>query len=305
MEETAPPKPSQPDFAEIARTIQAFIRDFVDKRNKNGALVGLSGGIDSAVVAKLAIGALGKDKVQALILPERMSDPKLIERARALALDLKIPFKIISITPYLRSLGVYKLLPYSYFIPRNMLKKLVKKKEQEMMMDLGTSPFVASFKGVRDEKFNRGLAFMRAKVRMRMIVLSLRAEAMNYLLLGCLNRTEYLTGLFIPSGDGAADCMPLRHLLKTQVRWLARHLGLPENLISDPPSPDLIPGLDDESILGIPYEKLDRILAGMEAGVSLDSLAETLGEDVARILYVLDLKNLSQFLREPPPGLDS
>ena len=107
-------------------------------------------------------------------------------------------------------------------------------------------------------------------------------------------------GFFVKYGDSAADIMPLQLLYKTQVRQLARFIKVPDVIISKPPSPDLIPGLEDEFAIGISYEKLDLVLAGLEMNMSMVDIAKALRMKRKTIEYVATLVKRSEHMRNPP-----
>ena len=131
-----------------------------------------------------------------------------------------------------------------------------------------------------------GVAFYRIKHRLRAILLFYYSELNNYLLVGCANKSEWLTGFFVKYGDSIADIMPIMSLHKTQVFGLARYLGIPDYILEKAPNPDLIPGLNDEEALGISYKKLDLILACIEKGYVVDkiiSISDTTEKEIRRI----------------------
>jgi len=135
-----------------------------------------------------------------------------------------------------------------------------------------------------------------------------QAELENLLVVGTCNRTELAVGFFVKHGDAAADVDPLAGLYKTQVRQLAAHLGVPPEIIARPPSPDLLPGLSDEFAIGMDYATLDRVLWQLEQGEEPDTIATTLGLDLAPVHYVQELTRCSAHMRVPsiaPPQRDS
>jgi len=137
-----------------------------------------------------------------------------------------------------------------------------------------------------------------------MVVLYTVAELRNLLVVGTSNRTEWLIGLFVQYGDGAADIMPLQGLYKTQVRALAAYLSVPQRIVVKAPSPDLAPGLTDEDVIGMPYERLDRILILIEQGLSPEEVSEQLGIGQKEVMYVAELMIRSEYLRKVPVALE-
>jgi NAD+ synthase len=119
------------------------------------------------------------------------------------------------------------------------------------------------------------------------------------LVVGTCNKTELAVGFFVRHGDAAADIAPLALLYKTQVRQLAAHLGIPNDIIIRPPSPDLLPGLTDEQAMGLEYHALDRILWRLEKGMNTVPIAVDLGLDPLRVAYVEKLVSRAATLRAP------
>lgn len=282
------------------KSIEAFIRENVKRFYKDGAILGISGGLDSAITAFLTVRALGKDRVFALFIPDRDSDPKSKEDAYLVADTLGIKLKTIKITKILAEIGTYRLTPRTAaFVPRKMKEKYVYS-HYTSYNDERETAFIKNLKGgAGNEEMTRYIAYPRVKHRIRMVVLYFYGEQKNYIVLGCCNKTEKLTGYFVKYGDGGSDIDPIADLYKTQVRQLARFVGVPQRIIEKAPSPDLVPGMTDEFALGIEYEKLDIILYGLMKGLSKEDI---LKEDVSEkeIEYVKMLMELSEHMREMP-----
>ncbi|HDQ00740.1 MAG TPA: NAD(+) synthase [bacterium] len=285
---------------QISLRLQAFVKQKVQKYHRNGVILGLSGGLDSAVVAALAVRSLGAENVLALIMPERDSDPCTVSDAKLVARQYNIREKVINLTPELRKLNVYKLQPRTFLIPRSVQKRYVEKKEQELGQRLGISPFLAILRGTDDVELRRSVAYFRAKHRLRMWMLYFYAELENLLVLGTSNKTEWMTGFFVPYGDGAADIMPLLSLYKTQVRELAQFLEVPQRIIEKAPSPDLIPGITDEGVLGLSYDKLDEILFSLEQGFTPEQVASLCGIPFEKVQFMKQIITNSEHLRRMP-----
>jgi len=189
-----------------------------------GAVFGLSGGIDSAVVAAICRKAFGP-AVLGVILPCH-SEPTDVEHAMLVAEAFGTPVKLIKLD------GVY-----------------------DSLLDL-LDPDAASQGG-------RDLAVSNLKPRLRMISLYFQANRLNYFVVGTGNRSEITVGYYTKHGDGGVDILPIAHLVKERVRALAEHLGVPREVIDKPPSAGLWGGQTDEAEMGITYEQLDRyILTG-------------------------------------------
>jgi NAD+ synthase len=287
----------------LTLSIGEFIRRSSEELEREGVILGLSGGIDSALVAGLCVRAVGPEKVLAVIMPEKDSDPRHISDARHVAGVLGIEARVIDITPYLKKFGAYKLSPFRGIpLPRGVRGALTRKAYKYYERKTGETPFSASIAGFRDRAFGsylrKGNAFYRIKHRVRMLLLYLHAELENRLVVGAANKTEYLTGFFVKHGcDDAADIMPILGLYKTQVRELAEYLDVPPEIRRKPPSPDIIVGITDEQAIGIPYEKLDLVLAAVEKGWETGEIARALEMEEKTVRYAAGLTEKSEHMR--------
>lgn len=197
-----------------------WMEDKVTKAKAKGIVLGLSGGLDSAVVAALSIRIFPQNTL-AIIIPCHSLEADISD-----ALDFinkyNISYKIIDLSK------VYDPLIH-----------LLNDKEKER-----------SFK----------LAEANIKPRLRMITLYYFANKLNYLVVGTGNKSELTIGYFTKYGDGGADILPLGNLFKSQVKELAEYLGIPKKIINKPPSAGLWEGQTDEEEIGISYEQLDKYL---------------------------------------------
>lgn len=246
--------------------IENFIKDLLKKYRYSGVVVGISGGIDSAVVAALCVEALGRDKVYGILLPERHSSRETIKDSILVCNFLGISYKKIFINKNLKSMGIYSMEPLLSILPNFIKEKYVMKKWKSLPEE---DAFLEDLSNTGNSEFLKNIAYYRIKHRIRMCYLYLEAEKKNYAVVGTTNKTEYLTGFYVKWGDDATDIEPLLHLYKSQVYDLARELKIPEKIIKKAPSPDLIPGITDEYALGMSYKTLDRILMKMENRGSL------------------------------------
>jgi len=296
----------------LSHSLENFIKEYMEKLEREGVILGLSGGIDSAVVAALCKRAVGSERTLALIMPEKDSKEEHVKDALNFAKELGIEARLIDITPYLKELEVYKLAPLSRIPILNRLRgTLIKKAYHYYERKTGESPFAASLTGLKNKEYSSFIskrsAYYRIKHRLRMVLLYLYGEIENRLIVGTANKSEYQIGYFVKHGcDDATDIMPLLNLYKTQVRELARYLNIPSRIIEKPPSPDIIPGIIDEEAIGIPYEKLDFILLALEKGWEIFEITKALEMEEKKVVYVKNLIQKSEHMRKIyAPHLDS
>ncbi len=285
------------DLEATRREIVDFVRREVDRFGKDGVLVGFSGGLDSSTVGFLCKEALGPDRVYGLILPERDSSRRNMDDAEKIVRLLGIRYETIDITPVLSDIGVYDVIKGVNISDRAAVEGMI-----GTMRRIGhvRSPFAESFgsmyapdrkKGLMDRAAqgiaNRIHAFVTAKTRVRMIELYFRAIQKNYLVAGTTDLSEWRIGFYDKYGDAASDISLLKHLYKTQIRALARHIGVPDYIIDKPSSGDLLgEGLPNETAIGMSYETLDRILCGVDRGLKDAELAEAVSVPVDMIAIV-------------------
>ncbi|MCF7928189.1 MAG: NAD(+) synthase [Spirochaetales bacterium] len=278
---------------EIER-ISSFIEQTVEQHDFDGALIGISGGIDSAVAGAIAVKALGPDRVKGLLLPERDSARVTRSDSKLVCRHLGISRRTRTISGALRRLGVYRLEPPALFAPRRLQERYAARRMNE---DAQTDAFLEDLAGRGGRRLREGMAYYRIKHRLRMSLLYFQAEQENLAVLGTTNRSEWLTGFYVKWGDDSSDIEPLLHLYKSEIFNLAELLEIPESIRSKAPSPDLVPGLTDEAAMQISYQKLDRILIAKESGDAppVDASAEEI-DRVDRILSAAkkrSLRNLS------------
>ena len=285
------------------KTIREIINNINFQHNKlkkEGALIGLSGGIDSAVVTDLSAKALGNKKIKVLLLPDSESNRIHLRDARDFARQLKIKWEIIDITPLLKNFNIKKYGFFSSFPLLNKLKGfLYKKAHNYYQKTSGETPFVSQLKGLEEKPYHdyirKGQAILNLKHRLRMLLLYYYAEQENKMVIGCTNKTEKQIGLFVKYGcDHLADLMPIIGLYKTQIYQLASHLEIPTRIIQKQPSPDLLPGLDDETMLGISYEEIDLVLMARENNLSPEKISKITGIKIDTVNSIIVLTNAAK-----------
>jgi NAD+ synthase len=281
-----------------AERICQFIREMTFGRFKRkGAAIGLSGGIDSAVVGELCVRALGKERVVGLLLPEKESNPLSLEYGLKQAEKMGIQTIQEDITEYLMPLRVYEkrdriirqLFPefddshrFHVTLPQNLLEQDRLNYHSITIEDRAGKRQVRRLSG---KEWLEISACQNVKQRLRMIRLYYHAEKNNYLVAGTTNKTEAEQGFFVKFGDGGVDIEPIAHLYKTQVYRLADGLGVIREIIDRPPSPDTysLPVSDKEFYFCIDYGLLDLLLYAYENNVPRNDISKALNLDEQQI----------------------
>ncbi len=229
----------------LCETILSYISEYVKESGAEGVVLGLSGGVDSAVSADLSRKALGKERVLGLVLPYKLSSVESVRDARYVADSLGIKCREIDLTPQIDA-------------------------------------YCRHFEGMGNLRIGNKIA------RERMAILYDLSTALNLLVMGTNNKTEWLLGYFTMWGDGVAALEPLGDLYKTEVVRLAKYLGIPQKIIEKEPTADLWPGQSDVQEIGFEYKDIDRVLylywekewpreKLIEAGFSADLVNRVIG----------------------------
>jgi NAD+ synthase len=305
---------------EVKRIVR-FIQRQARAGRKSGVVIGLSGGIDSAVTLELCARSMGKSKVLGLILPDRESDPRSKEFAQRHARKLGVRTEVVDITKTLDAFGTYRIRDrairtvFPEYGNRHKMKISLPgdllARDDFNIYTLTIENTQGRIKSARPDR--RTLASIVAatnfKQRTRMLYLYHYAEKMGLLVCGTTNRTEFVLGFFVKYGDGGVDIEPLAHLYKTQIFQLAKFLGVSEEIRQRIPSPDTfsLEISDQEFFFRVPYGKLDFLLYAWESETPIHRVCQTLGleaNQVKRAFRDFDRKHkISQHLRRLPPSV--
>jgi len=294
------------DERRAAEGIEKYIRNLLNEYSAKGVLIGLSGGLDSAVLSTLAVRALGKELVHVSYLFDRDSQKESEHRARLVANSLGLELEIQDIEPAMQERGIHaplimRISKLSGFVSCYLINNLYR-------LIFAESPFISTlhqrkFNGhkLKELVYNYTIRHIEAGFNARHIyrreILEERAGDQNWLLLGAANRSECLVGWFVKGGIDDLPLSPLMGLYKTQIRQLAAYLEIPSEIQNQIASPDMMKGVTDELGMCLSYDKIDVILDGMDRGLQDDEMVEA-GVTRRQISLVRQMNHLSIWKRE-------
>ncbi len=303
--------------AETEKIVKA-IREIVLKRfKKRGAVVALSGGIDSSVVGALCVKALGKERVFGLLMPEKDSSSDTLDLSRLISEHLEIETVCEDISTILDAVGCYRRRDEAIksVVPeygpgykcKIVLPSVLEDDKYRIFSVVVQSPEGKQTKVRLTPSAYLGIvAATNFKQRTRKMLEYYHADHLNYAVTGTPNRQEYDQGFFVKLGDGTADIKPIAHLYKVQVYKMAEYLGVPEVICKRPPTTDTysMQQSQEEFYFSVPYDKMDLCLYGKNHGISTENVAAATGltaEQVGRVYHDIDTKrNTTRYLHTPP-----
>ena len=278
----------QTDPPAFCTQIEDFIKASIEKLEREGAVLGLSGGLDSATAAMLTVRSLGKRKVHLLYMPDRDSNPLHRRDAQRLAQQLGIPLTILNISPVLRAARSYRVLPLPPGPWRGLRAGLVNYGRRELIQHNDARMLSDRLRSADNSWMARGNAYGMSKHRARMLLVYQYAEVHDLMVVGAANRTEVLTGTFCKWGiDHCADVMPLLHLFRSQIEEIAAYIQVPEYIREKSSDPDLYPIFIDKGAFMGGFQTADAILYNLENGVEKEALYEAYDEEIVNLLAAL------------------
>ena len=295
------------DAALETEHIASSIRDSVFHTfRRRGAVVGVSGGIDSSVVASLCVRALGEDRVLLLAMPEGESSPDSLRLAKELAECLKVRCIVEDITAILVAAGCYQrrdeairqVVPeYGEGYKSKLVLPHLVDDDRYATFSIVVQPPAGEPRKVRltASAYLGIVAATNFKQRARKMMEYYYADLLNYAVAGTPNRLEYDQGFFVKLGDGAADLKPIAHLYKSQVYQLAAHLGVPEEIQHRPSTTDTysLEQSQEEFFFSLPLPILDLCLYGKNNAIHASDLAPIAGissQQVERAYRMIESK---------------
>jgi NAD+ synthase len=250
------------DPDETIDRIVRFLRTHSERISARNLVVGMSGGLDSSVTAVLCSKAIGGKRTLGYCLPEAETrNPRSVKDAEEVARKFGISFKSLDITQLVQ-------------LASNVIHSSRKKENV--------------------------IPFGNLKARLRAMILYYYANSSKGLVVGTGDKSEMMLGYFTKYGDGACDIQPLADMYKSEVKDLARHLGLPPRIFSKPSSPELWPGQIAEEELGLPYSKLDSILWRLERWMPPHEISDELKIPVRTVERIRGRVLHSEHKRRPP-----
>ena len=286
---------------------------------RKGAVIGVSGGIDSSVCLALAVKALGPDRVIALMLPEKDSSSQSKELALKLARQLSVQAIEENISNALDGIGCYKRRDKAVtaiFPEYDPIRHTMKIGISSEVISPNLPPVFSisiidkdgtvKTKRIPPKEYLQIVAASNFKQRMRMSMLYYYAESSYYAVVGTPNKHEHEQGFFVKYGDGGADVMPIVNLYKTQVYQLAEYLQIPKEIIDRTPTSDTYPAeqTQEEFFFQLPFRDMDLIWYGYENGYDAAEVGQVMGrtEDEIKAIYknFLRKQKTTEYLRMLP-----
>jgi NAD+ synthase len=301
---------------EIDRIGQS-LRQQMGRLRRKGAVVGISGGIDSSVCAALCAAALGPDRVLGLLMPERDSSDESLTLGRLLAERLGITAIVEEVGETLAAAGCYRRRDEAIrsVVPeygpgwkaKIVLPNLLDGESYRIFSVVVSAPDgQLRRERLPLEAYQQVVAATNFKQRVRKMMEYYHADRLRYAVVGTPNRLEYDQGFFVKNGDGSADVKPIAHLYKTQVYQLAEALDVPEEIRHRPPTTDTysLQQSQEEFFFSVPYDTLDLCLWAHDAAVPAEQVAEVVrltAEQVERVYRDIESKRrAAEYLHAGP-----
>jgi NAD+ synthase len=284
---------------------------------RRGAVIGLSGGVDSSLVAHLCAHAFGPERVLGVLMPEGESAPDTLDLSQVAADAAGVQTVVEDITQLLEAAGCYERRDAAI---RSVMPEYAEGWKAKIVLPslLGNARYslftvvAVSPDGERHEArltataYREVVAATNFKQRVRKMLEYHHADRLDFAVIGTPNRLEYDQGFFVKNGDGSADVKPIAHLYKTQVYQLAEHMGVPAVIRERPPTTDTyaLEQSQEEFYFSVPFDKLDLCLYAVHEGLPVEAAAAATGLDaeiVERVFKDIERKRrAAEYLLAPP-----
>lgn len=304
--------------AEVARIVEKMRHNIFNVLKRKGGILGVSGGVDSAVVLAIAVQALGPERLVALLLPEMESSPDSARLGHAVCRQYGVVPLVEDVTGPLIGFGAYRRRDEAVreIFPEYDSTYKLKITLPEGLMEGRTLNFFSativapdgreSSKRLRPAQFRQIVAATNFKQRSRVALLYFHAELHDYAVIGTPQRNEHDQGFFVKYGDGAMDLKPIGHLYKSQVYQLAEHLDVLPEIRTRPPTSDTYSAgsTQEEFFFRLPFETMDLIWYGLDNDIPAAIVAQEmeLSEEQVQRVYddILQKRRTTEYLRMPP-----
>ncbi len=306
--------------AEAERMITALRQIVRQKLRRGGAVVGVSGGVDSSTVLALCVRAFGPERVVAIMMPDKDSDPESERLARLLSERFGVEPLLENVRPALEGFGCYtrrdeairRVFPEyepaagykaKIVLPANVLEANTL---NVFSVTIITPEGEEKTKRLPTREYLQIVAASNFKQRSRMATLYYHAEAHNYAVIGTSNKNEHDQGFLVKYGDGGVDIQAIGHLYKTQVYQLAEYLDVPEEIRQRTPTSDTYPAhqTQEEFFFRLPFATMDLLWYAQEYRVPLAEVAQVMGLTEAQVQHAFDdftsKHRTTEYLRTPP-----
>jgi NAD+ synthase len=307
------------DIENLALNLRSFIKSQITGFKKKGVVLGVSGGIDSAVALTLCVQELGKENVYGLLLPEEESAPSSKTLGAEICESLGVQYEEVPISSILRSLNIYEhkeqiikrtcpeydpsIHKTSLILPDFLNQGLLNVPYIRLVKDGET---VGKYR-LKANDYLELIGLQGVKQRSRMLVQYMYAEKLNYAVCGTTNKTELALGQFVKYGDGGVDLEPLADCYKTQIYALGKYLNVNEEIMKRPPSADTWSHYttDEEFYWRMPIQIMDQLLYSLEHNLPLDVVEKNTGLSRDQIekaqKHINRIKDTTEYVRAAPP----
>ena len=309
-------KSIQPMISSITQKLKI---DVLTVTKRKGAIIGISGGIDSSVTLALAVKALGSENVIGILLPEKDSSNDSKELALKLARQLNVKTIEENITQALEGFGCYRRRdeavaaifpeynPNDYKMKIGINPKVINQNLPPIFsLTIVDNDGESKSKLLPAKEYLQIVAASNFKQRCRMSMLYYHAERMHYAVVGTPNKHEVEQGFFVKHGDGGADIMPIGNLYKTQVYQIADYLDIPKEIIQRTPTSDTYSAeqTQEEFFFQLPFKEMDLLWYGYENEYSAEEVANVLGKSATEIKSIYNnfsrKQRTTEYLRMAP-----